>query len=216
MNTYSREDTCVTDGCDHKIEYTRLGLCRRCYNKRQREALRADRETPAQPQEPPSNIVQIHRGRQEVAWNEQTYNPRYHAGHARRMFLLGDGEEKIADVFGISVSMLRSWRDKYPEMAEAYRVRQFIEGYLLEAAYNKALGPMDKHGRFVGGDSRLMVFLLENILGMNKEARAKQTDARQSIAELVTEEGVQRLMEKMGMGGGRVTIDAPPPQPEDT
>jgi len=68
------------------------------------------------------------------------YDPSY-AARARDLCMLGCTEMEIANLLGISVGMLRAWRDRYPEFSYAWDDGAYhASTKVLAALYKKALG----------------------------------------------------------------------------
>ena len=197
--SHQKGDPCTTDECPGTIWYAGLGLCRKCYNRNYYADKKLDREAAREEElrQPPKSYLFLVRANGEP--DEIRFRSDIHPGIFKRLLMIGDSEEKIADVMGVSVQTLKLWISRRPEMQEALMHRRMRNAYMLEAARNLALGRMNDKGAFMGGHAGLLMFFLEHDLGMGSKARKNEQDAKDNIRELVNEESVKRLMRKFGI-----------------
>jgi len=135
----------------------------------------------------------IRRIRTEGERAKVTFDPAKHAGIIYRCALCGDDHEGIADRLGVTVATLHRWAREHAEVADALDASREADGRLVEASVAKALGPRDPEtGGYLGGDPRMLIFLLQTRLGYDParplkrgpEAAVKESELAERLAQI--------------------------------
>jgi len=145
----------------------------------------------------------IRRIRTEGERAKVTFDAGLHPGIVHRCALCGDDHEMIADRLGVTVATLHRWAREHAEVADALDASREADGRLVEASVAKALGPRDPEtGGYLGGDPRLLIFLLESRLGYdpkNPMRRSAEAVKERELAERLAE--VTKVLESLAAPG---------------
>ena len=103
----------------------------------------------------------------ETPPDRKTYIHDVHGPLVTRCTMLGLSPDQIAWVLGVKLPTLKVWTETYPELREAARKGRLKDLELIEAAFDLAVGRLDKNGNRVGASPDLLKFLLKSRLKMS-------------------------------------------------